>query len=150
MSEVVPRSQQGADVLSSVLAEAGVSNESSIRVAGKDGLAPLIWLCRHGFDHVAYVRLGQGAPREPGDVLLVLHTTTPAELEQLLNEPGQLREGGVLIVQTSHLRTPDGRDPIHAILERAGYVVESCVPRRCNELHVARRHACGPDARRAA
>jgi hypothetical protein len=60
-----------------------------------------------------------------------------------------LREGGVLIVQTPDVRTPDGRDPIHLILERAGYAVERCIARRSREVHVARR-LCGGPLRQAA
>lgn len=151
MLSEVPRAAHAADLLSSVLADAGLSPSSTISVTGKDGLAPLIWLCRHGFEHVTYVRSGQGCPRQAADALLVLRTTPLAELEQILAQPGQLREGGVLIVQTPDLRTPDGDDPIHAVLERAGFRIERCIMRRQNcELHVARRKTDRSAWRRAA
>jgi hypothetical protein len=150
MPSEVPRVPLAADLLSSVLTDAGLDKTSTINVTGKDGLAPLIWLCRHGFDHVAYVRSGPGCPRQAADALLVLHTTPLAELERLLAEPGQLREGGVLIIQTPDLRASDGRDPIHALLRRAGYRIERCIMRRNGELHVARRQNEPANWRRAA
>lgn len=149
MKDPVPRARRSADLLSTILEDAGVNASSAVRVTGKDGLAPLIWLCRHGFDDVAYVHYDGGGPRDPADVLLILQSTPPAELEHLLNERPCLREGGLLIVQTPALKTESGRDPIHLILERAGYVVERCVPRRSNEIHVARRRAPA-DRRKAA
>ncbi len=148
MKTSVPRSNQDPDPLSKILQDAGVRPDSAVRVTGKDGLAPMIWLCRHGFEDVAYVRQGQCAPQDPGDVLLVLHNTRPDELERLLNDRPPVRKGGLLIVQTPALHTADGHDPVHLILERAGYVVERCVLRRSNEIHVARR--CVPANRRRA
>jgi hypothetical protein len=138
---VPPSDENAAAPLSRILRAAGVDARSAVRVTGKDGLAPLIWLCRHGFDDVAYVRQGQGAPNDPGDVLLLLHSTPPSELEQLLSERPPVREGGLLIVQTPTLPRAGGRDPIHVILERAGYAVERCILRRANEIHIARRRA---------
>jgi hypothetical protein len=95
MNASVPRPDQDRDSLSKILRDAGVRADSAVRVTGKDGLAPLIWLCRHGFENVAYVRQGHGAPRDPGDVLLVLHNTAPDELERLLNDRPAVREGGL-------------------------------------------------------
>lgn len=146
MNTPVPRSRQDGDVLSKILEDAGVRADSAVRVTGKDGLAPLVWLCRHGFDDVAYVRPGQGAPRDPGDVLLLLHVASHDELERLLSEKPPVREGGLLIVQTPAPPADSRGDPVHLILERAGYAVERCIPRRSNEVHVARRRA-GTDGR---
>jgi hypothetical protein len=137
------------DLLSVILQDAGVTKDSAVRVTGKAGLASLIWLCRMGFDNVAYVRPGDPAPTDPGDVLLVLHSASTAELEQILADHGRVREGGVLIAQTSDVRTPDDRAPIHLLLERAGYAVERCIARRSREVHVARR-LCGGQLRKAA
>jgi hypothetical protein len=139
MNTPVPRPGHGADALSNILREAGVGAQSSVRVTGRDGLASLIWLCRHGFEDVAYVREGQGGPSDPGDVLLVLHSTPPDELERLLSKRPPVREGGILIVQTPACPLASGRDPIHLILERAGFAVERCIRRRSNEIHLARR-----------
>jgi len=149
MKDPVPRVRGATDLMSAILQDAGVRANSAVRVTGKDGLAPLIWLCRHGFEDVAYVRQGQGGPQNPGDVLLILHNTPPDELERLLNDRPPVREGGLLIVQTPALHTADGRDPIHLILERAGYAVERCIPRRSHEVHVARRRVTTNDRKAA-
>src|ERR1035437_9255498 len=102
-----------------VLRDAGIGRSSVVRVAGRDGLGPLIWLCRRGFEEVGYVRRDAGGPREPADLLLVLHDPPPAELQALLAQHGWLKDGGVLILQTRDLRAPDGPDPVHPVLERA-------------------------------
>ena len=149
MKDPVPRARSAPNLLTAILQDAGVSTRSAVRVTGKGGLAPLIWLCRHGFDDVAYVHYDGGGPRDPADVLLILANTPPAELEHLLDEHPRLREGGVLIVQTPALRTADGQDPIHLILERAGYRVERCIPHRSREVHIARRQFAA-DRRHAA
>ena len=149
MNTSVPRSEKDADPLSKILHDAGVSAECAVRVTGKDGLAPLIWLCRHGFLDVAYLRQGQGGPQDPGDVLLMLHNTRPDELERLLNDRPPVREGGLLIVQTPASHTTDGRDPVHLVLERAGYAVERCIPRRSHKVHVARRRVRTNDRKAA-
>ena len=81
MKDAVPRARRAADVLSTILDNAGVNAGSAVRVTGKGGLAPLIWLCRRGFDDVAYVHYHGGGPRDPADVLLILQSTPPAELE---------------------------------------------------------------------
>jgi hypothetical protein len=143
-----PAPRSGA-VLMSLLREAGVGPRSRVRVAGRDGLAPLIWLCRSGFDDVGYVRLGSGGPREPADVLLALGGLSLGELETLLSEHGLVREGGALIIKTPDLRGADGRDPVHAILERAGFHVEHCVHRQTQELHLARFEHAPPLSRAA-
>ena len=149
MKDPIPRVRRATDLMSVILQDAGVRANSAVRVTGKDGLAPLIWLCRRGFQDVAYVRPGQGGPQDPGDVLLVLHNTPPDELERLLNDRPPVREGGLLIVQTPALPAADGRDPIHLILESAGYAVERCIPRRSHEVHVARRRARTDDQKAA-
>ena len=132
-----PSPRSGA-VLMDLLRQAGVGPRSLVRIAGRDGLAPLIWLCRYGFEDVAYVRLGAPAPREPADVVLALGCMDLDEVTRLLAEPHLLREGGVLVLKTPILTAQDGRDPVHEVLERAGFSVERCLPRLRQELHVAR------------
>jgi hypothetical protein len=138
MDDSSPRPAGSGDLLMALLHDAGIGLNSVVRVAGRDGLGPLIWLCRRGFEDVGYVRLGAGGPREPADLLLVLHDPPPAELEALLAQHGALKEGGVLILQTREMRAPDGQDAVHPVLEKAGYRVERCVLRHFRELHVAR------------
>ena len=139
MGSSVPRRRHGADLLWTLLEEAGVDKRAAVRITGRDGLAPLIWLCRHGFDDVAYVRSEGGGPHETGDVLLVPHSTEPAELERLLAAHALVREGGVVVIRTPKLRSADGRDPIHRLFETAGYTVERCVDQPSGEIHLARR-----------
>jgi hypothetical protein len=143
MVDSSPGAERSGDVLMAVLHEAGIGLNSVVRVAGRDGLGPLIWLCRRGFEDVGYVRLDAGGPREPADLLLVLHDPPPAELRALLEQHGWLKDGGVLILQTRDLRAPGGCDPIHPVLEKAGYRVERCVRRQLRELHVARHAPAG-------
>jgi hypothetical protein len=130
--------QGSGDLLMDILQEAGIGRRSVVRVAGRDGLGPVIWLCRKGFEDVGYVRLGAGGPRDAADVLLVLHDPSPAEWQALLDHHHGLKDGGVLILQTHPLRANDGSDPVHGRLEQAGLRVERCVLRQFRELHVAR------------
>jgi hypothetical protein len=127
------------DVLMDVLRGAGIGPNSVVRVAGRDGLAPLIWLCRKGFQDVGYVRLGAGGAREAADLLLVLHDPPQSELSAILTRHGWLKEGGVLVLQTRDQRASDGSDPVHPLLEAAGFQIERCLLRHFKELHVARR-----------
>jgi hypothetical protein len=120
-----------------VLSDAGIGPQSVVRVAGRDGLAPLIWLCRRGFEDVGYVRLESGGPREEADLLLMLHNPQPDDLARLLSRHAGLKDGGVLILQT---RRPPAweSDPAHTLLEAAGFRVERCVARQQRQLHIAR------------
>ena len=132
-----PGPRSGA-VLMDLLRQAGIGPRSLVRIAGRDGLAPLIWLCRYGFQDVAYVRLGAPAPRDPADVVLALASMTLDEVARLLAEPHLLRDGGVLVLKTPIPDAQDGRDPVHEVLEHAGFHVERCLHRHTQELHLAR------------
>jgi hypothetical protein len=134
-----PSSHRQRDLFVRVLADAGISRKSAIRVAGRSGLVPLIWLCRHGFEDVAYLRQGCDAAHADADVVLMLDNTPQAELETLLHRPLHLREGGVLVVSAACRRARGGADPVRAVLEEAGYQIEHCLPRRDGQLHIARR-----------
>lgn len=126
-----------SDPLITLLESAGVARSSTIRVTGPSGLPALLWLCRHGFEKVGYLKPGPGCPHEDADVLLIAHTCPPAWLERLLATGPHVREGGLLIFRSA---LPGGvPDPIHALLERNGYAVERCVHGAHRELHVARR-----------
>jgi hypothetical protein len=138
MMREMPAANGSGDLLMTVLSQAGIGPDSMIAVAGRDALGPMIWLCRRGFQHVSHVRLAAGGPREPADLLLVLHDPSPPELTTLLSHHGWLKDDGVLILQTRDLRQPDGHDPVHPVLEAAGFRVERCVLRHLRELHVAR------------
>lgn len=139
-----PEPQPRGEDLAQVLARAGATRTSVIRVLGPNALAALIWLCRHGYDNAGYCRPGFHSGTESGDVLLIPSTCTPDDIEQLLADSAPLREGGLLILQTAAERAPDGSDPVHPLLERLGYRVERCVHRGSRELHLARRAGHAP------
>jgi hypothetical protein len=129
------------DPLISLLETAQVKKSSLIRVTGPSGLSALLWLCRHGFERVGYVKASAGCPHEQADALIVAHTCDYDALKQLLSTGPHVREGGVLILRSPLPIKGAGvrSDPIHRLLEMNGYVVEQCLHGRHRELHVARR-----------
>jgi hypothetical protein len=144
MISSVPRAERRGSSLSQTLTDllhgAGLTKADTIRITGPAGLAALLWFCRHGYEQVGYVGAGR-APCEDGDLLLVPQTCTVVELERILQHGPRPRQGGVLIVQTPQEVAEGGADPVHELLERAGYQVERCLHGRHRELHVARRRA---------
>lgn len=129
-----------SDPLISMLERAGIGRSSLIRVTGPSGLSALLWLCRHGFEQVGYVRSGQGSPHEAPDALLIAPTCDELALRRLLVAGPHVRDGGVLVFQSPLSATEDDQaDPIHRLLARSGYEVEQCLHGRRRELHVARR-----------
>jgi hypothetical protein len=137
-------SNTGAGLLSSdpliaLLARAHVTKSSLIRVTGASGLSALLWLCRHGYEQVGYLKPGAG-PHEQPDALIVAHTCDEATLRRLLETGPHVREGGALVFQSPLPRVLAFRaDPIHRLLKEHGYVVEQCHHGQRRELHVARR-----------
>ena len=129
------------DPLLSLLEAAQVKTSSLIRVTGPSGLSALLWLCRHGFERVGYVKADAACPHEQADALIVAHTCDYGALKQLLATGPHVREGGVLILRSPLPAAGADRrsDPIHRLLEMNGYVVEQCLHGRNRELHVARR-----------
>jgi hypothetical protein len=128
-----------SDPLIALLARAGVTRSSLIRVTGSSGLSALLWLCRHGYDQVGYLKPGAG-PHEQPDALIVAHTCDEASLRDLLETGPHVREGGALIFQSPLPQAMAFRaDPIHRLLGRHGYAVEQCHQGQRRELHVARR-----------
>lgn len=136
-----PNRRKHGEVLASALSDAGANGLSAIRVLGPNALAVLIWLCRKGYQNVSYRRSGCPARSEDGDVLLIPGPCTPAELETMLEKGAAPLRGGLLVVQTTGERAPDGSDPVHPVLERLGYRVERCIHTGRRELHVARRQS---------
>jgi hypothetical protein len=130
-----------ADPLLSLLRGARVTKSSLIRVTGSSGLSALLWLCRHGFEQVGYVKADGGRPHEAADALIVAHTCDYRALEKLLAAGPHVKAGGVLILRSPLIGANDGPDPIHGLLEAHGYVVEQCLHGHHRELHVARRRA---------
>ena len=86
--------------------------------------------------------------REQRDIVHFFNTA-PDELERLVNDRPPVRQGGLIIVRTPAPPTGARNDPVHHILERAGYAVERCIPRRTHEVHVARRRARTDDRKAA-
>jgi len=130
-----------SDPLICLLERAQVRKSSLIRVTGPSGLSALLWLCRHGYEQVGYLKPGAG-PHEQPDALIIAHTCDEASLLRLLENGPHVREGGVLVFQSPLPRALGFRaDPIHQLLRNHGYAVEQCLHGARRELHVARRLA---------
>ena len=128
-----------SDPLIALLARAHVTKSSLIRVTGSSGLSAMLWLCRHGYEQVGYLKPGAG-PHEQPDALIVAHTCDEATLRRLLETGPHVREGGALVLQSPLPRVLAFRaDPIHRLLQSHGYGVEECHHGQRRELHVARR-----------
>lgn len=124
-----------------LLERAGVTKSSLIRVTGPSSLSALLWLCRHGYDQVGYMRPGEGAPHEDEpDAILVAHTCGELELKPLLSAARQLQPGGAFIVR---LRTGPGSSPVGLewLLKQYGLSVERRIEGDRRALIVARRTA---------
>jgi hypothetical protein len=130
-----------ADPLLSLLEDVQVSKSSLIRVTGSSGLSALLWLCRHGFERVGYVKPG-AASHDEADAVIIAHTCDAPTLAGLLAAGPHVREGGVLIFRSPLPMTDEELrcDPIHRLLQANGYVVEKCLHGSHRELHVARRN----------
>jgi len=129
------------DLLPRFLREAGVSKASRIGVTGPSALSALLWLCRHGYDHVGYIRSGEGAPHEEqSDAILVAHTCGELELKRALSVARQVRPGGVFIFR---LRTHPGSSllGVEWLLKQHGFSVERRLEGVRRALVVARRVA---------
>jgi len=139
-----PSGLLSCDPLISLLERAHVTKSSLIRVTGSSGLSAMLWLCRHGYEQVGYLRPGAG-PHEQPDALIVAHTCDEATLRDLLETGPHVREGGALVFQSPLPRVLAFRaDPIHRLLESHGYAVEECHHGQRRELHVARRRRLAP------
>jgi hypothetical protein len=132
-----------ADPLLSLLQGAQMHRSSRIRVTGPSGLSVLLWLYRHGFEQVAYVKAGGVRSPEQADAVIVADICDPGALQTLLSTGPRVREGGVLIVRSPLPPAGDSAhaDPIHRLLELNGYAVEQCRRGRHRELHIARRRS---------
>lgn len=138
----MPRSTVGLSSsgdLVTLLEQSDIHKSSLIRVTGNSGLSALLWLCRHGYEQVGYLRPGPGCPEEQADALIIAHTCDEVTLARLLAAGPHVRDGGILIFQSPLPLANDRSDPIHRRLTLAGYVVERCVHGQRRELHVARR-----------
>lgn len=123
-----------ADLLESV----GVSKSSIIRVTGPSSLSALLWFCRHGYEQVGYVRLGEGCPHDEPDAIIVAHTCNELDLKRLLSVGRQVRPGGVFIFK---FRSAADSSPLGVewLLQQAGFTTEQRLERGRRALIVARR-----------
>jgi len=142
-----PLAADGA-ALTHVLNRAGVGKLSLVHVTGPSGPMAMLWLNRHGYQRALYVpesRIGAGGP---ADALLVPHAVGADELTRLLRDGECLREGGVLIVQTSAARSAMGGESIPAALAPIGYEIQCRLSDRGRDIYIARR--CGMGFKQAA
>jgi hypothetical protein len=136
----IPAREPGVADLPHLLTALGVCKESLIQITGPDGLGALLWFCRHGFEHAAYVKCGAPCPSEPADTLIAPHAMSPEALIALLDSAPKVRPGGALIVQA--LRSAaESTDELPALLERFGYRITARFDRGDRELIAARRVA---------
>ena len=129
----------GASALSNIFEAAGIDRQSLIQITGPDALVSLLWLCRHGFENVGYVKCGAPHPAEPVDALIIPHRCTPDALLTLLDGAPIVRPGGALIFRGVGRRS-DG-PTIETILARFGYQLQSHFGGNRLGLNVARRSA---------
>ena len=123
------------------LERAGVGKSSVIRVTGPSALSALLWLCRHGYEQVGYVRPGEGAPHESEpDAILVAHTCDEIDLKKLLTVGRLVRPGGVFMFQ---VRTGSEASALGVdwLLESAGFTTEQRLDGERRALIIARRRA---------
>ncbi|THD83244.1 MAG: hypothetical protein E7812_00145 [Phenylobacterium sp.] len=124
--------------LIALLESVGVGRSSVIRVTGSSSLSALLWLCRHDYQQVGYMRAIDGAPHEEPDAIIVAHTCNELDLKRLLAVGRQVRPGGVFIFQ---LRAGDGGSALAVdwLLEQAGFTPERRLEGGHRALIVARR-----------
>jgi hypothetical protein len=121
------------------LESAGVTKSSVIRVTGPSSLSALLWLCRHGYDQVGYVRAAQGCPHEETpDALIVAHTCNEIDLKKLLAVGRQVRPGGAFVFQL-RLDPSSSAPGVEWLLEAAGFTIEQRLDGGRRALIIARR-----------
>ena len=122
--------------MSELVRRAGVAKTSTIHITGPGGLGPLLWFCRHGYQHVGFVRHDH-CPSEPCDILIVLNCSDADALASLLDRGGQIRDGGTIVVQTSSTVSDVQAARVRRLLGQCGYRLEDGP--HSHALHVARR-----------
>jgi hypothetical protein len=143
-----PIAADGA-ALARILQQAGLSKTSVIRLTGPAGLTATLWLCRHGYEHAAYVHPNWVGTMGSADALIAPHACGSEELADLLQAGMCLRAGGVLIAQTSPNRTALGDIDLAVLLDPLGYQIEHRVSDKGRDVFIARRRG-SPGFRKAA
>jgi len=128
-----------AEGVCAFLASLGIRKTSVIHLVGKGALAPVLWLCRHGFDEVVMLS-GGPCPSEPADLLVSLETSGAAAFDRLASDLPHVRPGGVVIVRTDHRRRAD-RSRTNSLLGRHGFRIERRLRHGRRDVCVARREA---------
>lgn len=135
-----------AEGVCAFLASLGIRRTSVIHLVGEGALAPLLWLCRHGFDEVAMLN-GGPVPAEPADLLVSLETSGTAAFERLASDLPHVRPGGVVIVRTDRRRRAD-RERTNSLLGRQGFRIERRLRQGRRDVYVARRDVIAAAAAR--
>ena len=120
---------------------AGVQKEDLISVAGPDGLAAMVSLCRLGYERVECARQATCYGADEGaDLLLIVGPMAPDELVQTIGRTARLlKDGGVLIAQ---LVGPAEEAAIRPTLAKLGFEAQfSLIDRSAGRLvtHTVRR-----------
>jgi hypothetical protein len=134
--------------LTHVLNRAGVAKHSLVYVTGPSALMAMLWLNRHGYQRPLYASPAALERLAPADALLVPHACEVKELAALLHDGACLREGGVLIVQTSAARSALGGESLPAALAPIGFEIQCRISDRGRDVYIARR--CGVGFKQAA
>ena len=98
----------------------------------------MLWLYRHGYERAAYVHANWVATMGSVDALLVPHACGAQELFDLLHNAQCMREGAVLIVQTSPNGSAQGHDNVPDLLQPLGYRIEHCLSEKGRDICIAR------------
>jgi hypothetical protein len=142
-----PATRPGSVDLAELLGELGVGKDSQIQISGPDGLGALLWLCRRGYEHAAYVKCGRPCRSEVADALIAPHAMAMEDLARLLDCGPRVRPGGALVIQV-RADAPGGETAVQALLEQSGYSIERRFDRGVRRL-VAARRTSAPYARAA-
>jgi hypothetical protein len=142
-----PLAADGA-ALARILQQAGLTKASIIRITGPAGLTAALWLCRHGYEHAAYIHANWVGAMGSVDALIAPHACASEDLAALLQSGEGLRAGAVVIVQVARDCSAQGLDSPAALLDRHGYQLEHRLSDKGREVFIARRRQ--PEFKKAA
>ncbi len=114
----------------------GAGPECSVTLAGRAGLSAQLWLCRHDYRSVNHLA-GEAGTGERVQIVLLTDLIEPEDVAQAVRRARRhLAADGWLVTWSRDPKTAN--DPVHAILEAEGLVLQRCVRRGGGELHVAK------------
>jgi len=118
------------------LSACGAGPECSVTLAGRAGLSAQLWLCRHDYHSVNHLA-GEAGGGERAQIVLLTDLIEPKDVAQAVRRARRhLAPGGWLVTWSRDPHTTD--DPVHAVLEAEGLMLQRCVRRAGGELHLAR------------